>query len=259
MKQFLLTAFSFIVITTLAFSQKIATVNVTGSMKIKPGVSNYVTVAVKNTQKIAIIKYKTDYTVMMLYRGSGTAGQSFNKEVSLGDPLDPGATRNLKIQFTGPVLPGEYDVDVFLKWGNETVSNVDKLSFVVADNYEVTLTLKTASISVNRSAVRDFDLRFGIINSGSTAWPEGKYSLEFEVVSTPGGAGKYDKDAFAISPKTIERWDFEPGESDEYVYEDFRPPLADGNYVVKVTLLLDGKPFDAGGASKNFTFKVAVR
>jgi hypothetical protein len=259
MKQFFLLTFSFLLISSLAFSQKVATVNTSGSTKIRPGETNYVTVSVKNTQKLAIIKHKTEYTVTMVYKGSGTAGRAFNKEMDLGDPLDPGKTRNFKIQFTGPVLPGEYDVEVFLKWGNETVSNVDKVSFVVAENYEATLTLKTASISVNRSAVRDFDLKFGVTNSGSTAWPEGKYSLQFDVVSTPGGAGKYDKDAFAISPKQIERWDFEPGESDEYVYEDFRPPLADGSYVVKVTLLLDGKPFDAEGASKNFTFKVAVR
>lgn len=259
MKNIFLYCFLITLTTNFAIAQNVATVNMTGDTKIEPGVSNYVTVTVKNTQKVAIIKYKSDYMVCLVYRGSGNAGLVFNKEVNLGAPLDPGATRNIKIGFTGPILPGEYDVDVVLKWGGDIVSNVDKVTFVVASNYEVTLSAKMLSIDVKGGAVRDIDLRFTLTNSGSTSWPEGKYSLYFDVVSTPSSAGKVDKEAFGISPKNIETWDFEPGESDEYVYQDFRPPLTDGNYVVKVTLLLNGKTFEAEGASKNFTFKIVGR
>jgi hypothetical protein len=248
-----------IAVVNLAFSQVVATVNLTGNLKIKPGSANEVTVSVKNTQKVAIVKYQSDYMVTLVYRGSTSEGQSINAQVNLGDPLGPGDTRNIKVRFTGPKLPGEYDVDVFLKWGSKTVSNVDKVSFVVAADYEVHLTAKFLSIDVKGGAVRDVDLRFNVKNIGLTSWPEGRYSLDFEVVSTPGGASKVDKEAFSIDPKTIERWDFEPGESDEYVYQDFRPPLTDGSYVVKVTLLFEGKPFDAGGNPQNLTFKISGR
>jgi hypothetical protein len=258
MKTIFLLCYLLLTATTAAFSQVVASVNLSGDLKTEPGVSNEVTVSVKNTQKVAIIKYKSDYVVTMMYRGSGTAGEAFNMELNLGDPLDPGATRNLKIKFTGPVMPGEYDVDVFLKWGNKTVSNVEKIKFVVAADYGVSLTAKTTSLNVKRGATRFLQLHFTAANSGKTTWPEGNYSFQFSVISSPGGAGTYDKDAFNISPKVLERWDFEPGESDEYDITDFKPPFTAGSYVVKVTVLLNGKPFNAEGASKNFTFKVNV-
>ncbi len=258
MKKIFLCAF-LIMVTGLSFSQVIATVNLTGTLKIKPGSTNEVTVSVKNTQKIAIIKYESEYMVTLVYKGSTIEGQSINKQVTLGDPLGPGDTRNIKLRFTGPKLPGEYDVDVILRWGNKTVSNVEKVTFVVAPDYKVDITAKFLSIDVKGGAVRDVDLRFTIKNLGVTTWPEGNYSLDFEVVSTPSGASKVDKEAFGIDPKAIERWDFEPGESDEYVYQDFRPPLTDGSYVLKVTLLLNGKPFDAEGNPQNLTFKISGR
>jgi hypothetical protein len=242
-----------------AFSQVISAVNLTGDTKIEPGIGNYVTVAVKNTQKIAIIKHQSPYTVCLIYRGSGNAGLAFNKSVDLGDPLDPGETRNMRIGFTGPILPGEYDVDVVLKWGNKVVSNVEKATFVVAENYKVDISAKTTSYYIERGGTRDIDIRFMFGNSGHTAWPEGKYSLDFDVVSTPSGASSYDKAAFAISPKNVELWEFEPGVEDEFVYQDFKPPFTDGTYVVKVTLLLNGKPFDAEGNGKNISFKIDVK
>lgn len=241
------------------FSQIVANVNGTGDLKIEPGATNYFTIAVKNTQKVAIIKYQSDYVVTMAYKGSTNAGRVFNSQVSLGDPLDPGATRNMRMTFTGPTLPGEYEVEVYLKWGNKVVSNVDKVTFVVAPNYKVTITAKITSFYVERGGTRDLDLRFYIKNTGSTAWPEGKYSLDFDVVSTPSGASNYDKAAFGISPKSVELWELEPGVQDEYVYEDFKPPFTDGTYVVRVTLLLDGKAFDADGNPQNITFKIDVR
>lgn len=247
------------ILTITVSAQVVATVNGTGDTKIEPGVTNYYTVTVRNTQKVAIIKYQSDYLVSLIYKGSGNTGQVFNKQISLGDPLDPGETRTYKFAITGPTLPGEYDVDVCLKWGNKIVSNIERVTFVVASSYEVTITARTTSFYVERGGTRDIDIRFNITNTGNTAWPDGRYSLDFDVVSVPSGASKYDRDAFGISPKNVELWDFEPGASDEYVYQDFKPPFTDGNYVVRVTLLLNGKPLDAEGNPKNITFKIDVK
>lgn len=243
----------------LASSQIVATVNGTGDTKIEPGVTNYYTVTVKNTQKVAIIKYQSDYLVSLVYKGSTNSGQVFNKQINLGEPLDPGKTRTIRFAITGPTLPGDYEVDVCLKWGNKIVSNVERVEFVVAPSYEVSISARTTSFYVERGGTRDIDIRFNVTNSGSTAWPEGKYSLDFDVASAPSGASKYDRDAFSISPKNVELWDLEPGASDEFVYQDFKPPFTEGSYVVRVTLLLNGKPFDAEGNPKNLTFKIDVK
>lgn len=245
---------------SLVLSQaQVALVNLTGDTKIEPGSTNRVSISVKNTQAVAIVKYQSDYTVVLIYKGSGNAGQAFNKSVSLGEPLAPGATRNFDISFTGPTLPGEYDVEAYLKWGSKIVSNIDKATFTVAPSYEVSISARTTSFYVERGGTRDVDIRFYVNNSGNTAWPDGKYSLDFDVVSVPSGANKYDRDAFSISPKNIEMWSFEPGDGDEFVYQDFKPPFTDGSYVVRVTLLLNGRPFEAEGNPKNLTFKIDVK
>jgi hypothetical protein len=258
MKKNLLFPLLFCLVSIGATSQ-IASVNLSGNLKIEPGVSNFVTVAVKNLQKVAIIKHQSPYTVCIIYRGSGNAGLAFNKTADLGGPLDAGDTRNIRIGFTGPTLPGEYDVEVVLKWGNKVVSNTEKVTFVVAANYKVTIKMRTSSFYVERGGTADIDIRFMVGNTGKTAWPEGKYSLDFDVVSTPGGASKYDKDAFNISPKNVELWELEPGVEDEFIYQDFKPPFTAGTYVVRVTLLLNGKAFDAEGNPQNLSFKFDVK
>jgi len=240
-------------------SQIVSNVKFSGDTKIEPGVNNRVTVVVKNTNRIAIISDRSKYAVALVYRGSTNAGQAFNKEVNLGDPLDPGKTRNITVTFTGPTLPGEYDVDVVLKWGGKVVSNNDKVTFVVAADYKVSLNAKTTSYYVERGGTRDIDIAFNVENTGNTTWPEGKYTLHFDLASAPSGASKYDHDAFTISPKNVELWDFEPGVGDQFVYQDFKPPFTKGSYVVKVTLMLNGKKFDAEGNPQSITYKIDVR
>ncbi len=258
MKTILLLCHLLLTTTIGVFSQVVANVRISGDLEPAPGATNEITIHVKNTQKVAIVKYKSDYTIEMVYRGSTTAGKVFNKEVSLGDPLDPGDIRNMRIRFTGPVLPGEYDVDVLLKWGNKTVSNVCRATFVIAADYTASINVKTIALNIKRGVTRTTPIRLTATNNGRTTWPEGNYSFQLSVVSNPAGASDYDKKTFGITGKTMEKWDFEPGESDEYDIINFNPPYTAGSYKVKVTLLLNGKPFSAEGASENFTFKVNV-
>lgn len=240
-------------------SQIVANIKGTGDLTVEPGLSNTYTITVKNTQKVAIVKYKSDYLVTMVYKGSGNVGRQLNVEADLGAPLDPGASRTLRMNYTGPTLPGEYPVDLALKWGGKIVSNVERVVFVVKPEYKTKITARAATFSISRGGTPDIDLYFYVKNTGYTAWPEGRYSLEFDVVSTPSGASRYDQEAFGISPKNLEYWDLEPGVEETYVFEDFKPPYASGNYVVRVTLLLDGKPFEADGNPQNLTFKFNVK
>ena len=247
------------VLCTLSASAQIAVVNLTGDTKIEPGVTNRVTISVKNTQGVAIQKYQSDYIVVLVYKGSANAGSAFNKSVSIGDALAPGATRNFDISFTGPTIPGEYDVEAYLKWGNKTVSNVDKATLVVGTNYEVSISPKVTSYYVERGKTQYIDLKFTIYNSGNTTWPEGRYSLDFAASSAPSGASAADRKVFDHDPGEVENVELEPGRSFEFDIPRFSPPYSDGSYSFRVTLLRDGKPFDAEGNTKTVTLKITVK
>lgn len=242
-----------------ANSQIVADVNLTGDTKIEPGVTNRLTISVKNKQAVAIQKYQSDYVVVLVYKGSTEEGRLINKNIILSDPIAPGATKNFDISFTGPNLPGEYDVEAYLKWGNKTVSNVDKATLVVEEKYEVAISPKITSYYVQRGRTEWIDLKFTITNSGNTSWPEGKYSLDFAALTSPSGASATDKKVFDNDPKELEYWDLSPGVSDEFDIPKFAPPYTDGSYSFRVTLLLNGRPFQADGNPKTVTLKISVK
>ena len=240
-------------------SSQVATVNFSGTTKIVPGSGNRITVSVKNTQKLDIVKTRTPWLVTMIYKGSTQAGQAFNKTVDLGNILEAGKTQNYVFTIEGPTLPGEYDVDIVLKRGSDVESNVEKVSFVVSASYEVSISPKVTSYSIDRGRTRWIDLKFNIVNTGNTAWPEGKYSLDFVAVSSPGGASSTDRKVFDHDPREVEFWDIEPGGSAEFEIPQFAPPYSEGSYSFRVTLLLNGKAFDAEGNGKTVTLKIDVK
>ena len=251
--------FSFLMATSGFSFAQVATVNFSGSTKITPGTSNRITVAVKNTQKLEIVKTRTPWLVTMIYKGSTQAGQAFNKTVDLGPSLGAGQTKNYVFTIEGPTLPGEYDVDIVLKRGSDVESNVEKVTFVVSANYEVSIVPKITSYSIDRGRTQWIALKFTLVNTGNTAWPEGKYSLDFTSLSSPGGASATDKKVFDNDPKEVEFWDLEPNGSAEFDIPKFTPPYSGGAYSFKVTLLLNGRPFDADGNPKTVTLNFNVR
>jgi hypothetical protein len=242
-----------------AFSQQVATVNFSGSTKITPDASNRVTVSVKNTQKLDIVKTSTPWLVTMIYKGSTTAGQVFNKTVDLGNILEAGKTKNYEFTIQGPTLAGEYDVEIVLKRGRDIESNTEKITFVVAANYEVSIVPKVTSYYVERGKTQWIDLKFTIINTGNTAWPEGKYSLEFDASSSPSGASTTDRKVFDFDPKEVEFWDLEPGGKADFDIPKFTPPYSEGTYSFRVTLLLNGRAFDADGNPKTISLNFKVK
>lgn len=241
-----------------SYSQ-VATVNFSGTTKITPGSNNRLTVSVKNTQKLDIVKTRTPWLITMIYKGSTQAGQSFNKTVDLGNILEAGKTQNYVFNIEGPTLAGEYDIEIVLKRGSDIESNVEKVTFVVSASYEVSINPKVTSYYIERGRTQWIDLKFNIVNTGNTAWPEGKYSLDFAALSSPSGASATDRKVFDNDPKEVEFWDLEPDGSAEFEIPKFSPPYSEGSYSFRVTLLLNGRPFDAYGNPKTVTLKIEVK
>lgn len=240
-------------------AQPIATVKLSGDTKIEPGINNRVTISVKNTQGTAIQKFKSDYIVALVYKGPANAGAVLNKSITLSEPIAPGATENFVISFIGPLIPGEYEVEAHLKWGNKVVSTIDKAIFTVAEKYEVDIAPKITSYLVERGRTKSIDLRFTLTNSGGTTWPDGKFGLEFTALSSPGSASPADRKVFDKDPEETEYMELEPGKSTVFEVMRFIPPYSEGNYSFRVTVLKDGKPFDAEGNAKTVTLKFNVK
>ena len=258
MKNFLLSCFLSTLITNFVIAQNVATVKADNSIEVNPGVTNKISVTVTNTQNLPIQDQQSKFTITMEFKGSGTAGNVFNKEVGLKDPIGPKKSQTFDITYTGPAMAGEYDVDICLKWGSKTVSNIIRSTFTVEGVYDALLECETIALSVKRGKTDKLPLRFTVTNTGNTTWPEGRYSLHYDVMSSPGGASSYDKSAFNISPKAVEYLDLEPKEKETFYDNDFKPPFTSGNYLVRVSIYKDGKSFNAKGASFPFTFRIKV-
>lgn len=244
-----------------AFSQIVAKVDFNCCLKVEPGKTNQATIYLENTQKDAVIPRHSDYKVTMSYRGSTRAGKVFNNEVDLGYELGAGRSTKYYIKFTGPTLPGKYEVDISLKRGNSIHSNVERETFYVEEKYKVAISAATISIAATRKSESVFQdtrgVQFYFKNIGPTTWPEGTYSLRFSLSNYPSNASSKDRELFNYSPRTSERWgDFDPGDSEDLVVGDFKTPKTPGTYKVKVELYFNGKLFDAEGSVKIIEFKI---
>jgi hypothetical protein len=231
-----------------------ASLSINVDKQLNPGSIETMTIRVTNTSASTMVVGKSDFTVSIVYDGSTSAGQVFNHSVKLSHSLPAGESYTFSnISFKAPILPGTYPVKISFLWGRKVISQIETIDFIVAPNYNATISAKNLSFSGSPEA----DLQFSVTNSGETAWPEGgTYSLKFELRNAPSAAPRQDRDRFNITPKVLERWDLEPGESEDFTIRDFRVPLVTGNYVVRIYLLLNGRSFEADGATRDFTFKV---
>ena len=241
--------------TLLSFAQTYkANLSINVDEQLTPGSIETMTIRVTNSSPSTMVIGKSDFIISIVYEGSTNAGQVFNQTLKLPQSLPAGDSYTFSnVSFKAPILPGTYPVKICFLWGKKAISQVEKIDFTVAPNYNATISARNLSFS----SAPEADLQFSVTNSGETAWPEGgTYSLKFELRTAPSAAPRQDRDRFNITPKVLERWDLEPGESEDFTIRDFKVPLVTGNYVVRIHLLLNGKPFEADGATRDFTFKV---
>lgn len=220
---------------------------------VTPGEIKTVKVTITNNSTSGFVYGKSDFNMVMEHTGSLFAGNVFNQTIKLPKTLPAGESYTFNgISFKTPIHPGEYPVQFTFRWGNRIIGDGGTTVFKVAEKYEATLSMRSIVLEDNRGN----NISVKVTNSGGTAWPESNYSIKFELQKSPSGATAEDKARFNKTSGTGEKWDFEPGESDEYLWRGFMAPKTIGKYVVKVILLRNGKPFSAEGASKDFTFEV---
>lgn len=251
----IISAFLFLFIIQAGFTQtyKAKVEKSTGdSETVSPGEKKTVKVTITNNSTSGFVYGKSDFTAVMEHTGSLSAGRFFNQTAKLPKTLPAGESHSFSLTFSAPVFPGKYPVKFSFKWGNRSIGEGGSTVFEVAEKYEATLSMK--GVVMNNSKSNNISVK--VTNSGGTAWPENNYSLKFELQKSPGGATAEDKGRFNRTSGVGDKWDFLPGESDEYVWRGFTAPKTIGKYVVKVIILRSGKPFAASGASKEFTFEV---
>lgn len=251
MKKFLFIGL-FMSILSISYSQYTGRLSVNARQELTPGSNYTIAVTITNTSSSSYAIGKSVFALVTDYEGSTNAGEVFNETYKLPETLPAGKSYTFRnVKFTSPVLPGRYPVNFSFRWGNRVICEED-ITFVIKENYEAEITMRANSYEDSK----DVDLIFTVQNTGHTAWPEGSYGLKFEFRRAPSGASSADKDRFSRSNNNLERWDFEPGEKDELVWRRFRTPTTEGQYTVRVTLLLGGRPFDAEGAYRDLTFNI---
>ncbi len=247
---FLLLAF-----TTLSFSQAFqAEIAVRTAATLSPGEIETMSIKVTNTCDYPFIIGKSVFAVNIHYDGSTNAGQVFNQTIKLPKTLQKGESYTFSnISYKSPIYPGTYPVEISFIWGNRVISQVEVINFTVEANYEATISASALSFDADNTV----DLNFKVTNSGNTGWPDGAtYSLKFELLSSPSAAPKEDKARFDFTPRVFEKWDLDPGRSEEFNIPRFKVPRVSGSYKVRVHLLMNGRTFNAAGNFRDFTFKV---
>ncbi len=229
-----------------------ARMDVSAQEILSPGSNQSISITITNTSKSAFVIGKSEYALVMHYQKSTAAGQVFTQRYRLPETLQPGKSYTFaRVSFKSPIHPGDYPIRITFEWGNQVI--VERIiTFIVEPNYYASISAKRLTLPNEP----DTDLQFSISNTGSTAWPEGKYGLRFQLRKAPGAATRQDQSKFNTEPRQFESWDFEPGESDDIILKDFRLPSVQGDYVVRVQLLLNGNIFEADGAARDFTFKI---
>lgn len=249
----LLSLFFLVAIKISLQAQTNVQLEVRGDRLLEPGSIETISVTIQNTTKSPIDIGRGNFNLIMHYDGSTQVGQVFNQTKKLPKTIQPGQSYTFSsISFKSPIHPGNYPVEFSLRDGNTVRSNVETVNFMVDDLYE-------ASISARRLTLPDepdTDLEFTVTNTGNTAWPEGNYTIKFTLSRGPSAATTTDKNRFNITPRHVEKWDFEPGASDVIIFKNFILPRVTGDYIVRIQLLLNGKPFTAEGARREITFRI---
>lgn len=242
------------VYSVLSFSQaNTARLTVNADETLKPGVIETMTVKVENNSPSTFTTGKSEYALVIEYQGSSPAGQVFNQRIRLPRSIPAGESYTFSnISYKSPIYPGTYPVRISFQWGNRVISQVVTVNFEVETSYEAMI----GAWKLSTAGEAETDIEIRVTNTGNTAWPDGAtYSLRFELQRAPSAATRTDRDRFNITPRVLEKWDLEPGESESFYFRDFKLPLVTGDYVVEVQLLMNGSLFKASGATKTLTFK----
>lgn len=223
------------------------------SETITPGEIKTMKVTITNTSSSGFVYGKSDFNLVLEYTGNQSVGRAFNQTIKLPKTLPAGESYTFNgISFKAPILPGEYPVNVSFYWGNRRVTNGGTITFTIEEKYEASLSVSKLVVEDNRSN----NISVRVTNTGGTAWPESNFSLKFELMKAPSAATSADRARFNMKSGIAMKWDFEPGESDDFEWRGFLTPQTVGKYVVKIILLRSGEPFDAEGAEKEVTFEV---
>lgn len=241
---------------TITFCQGITaniTVNTSDDMTHSVGGKHKITVTVRNNAAYSYVVGKSVYAVVLNYAGTTRADHVFNSISELKTTLAAGQSKTFIFDIEPPKEAGIYKVNISFNWGNRVISNVVTRNFEIEENYSVGITAeKTAFNSSGKG-----DIRINVANTGDISWPEGHYSLKFALVKAATGSTREEQRRFEIEPRVVETWEnFEKGKKDNIVLSGFILPKTKGDYRVKVSLMLEGRLFEASGNPKEFTFKI---
>lgn len=223
--------------------------------KMNPSDTYQLDLDMKNTGE-TVLKRDNCRMVMSYVSGPDSeAGEAFNVERDLIVNVQPGDQFSFKWSIESPIVPGSYKVSLSIKSGSNSLAKKD-VTVVIEDNFE-------AEVSVNLPTSLEPEKKYPpmsatVKNSGETQWPEGDYKLKGEVTSAPSDAEDEDEEAFEFE-EDIDLSNLAPGGSKSIGFgEKLETPRVGGNYKIEVSIVKDGKTFDAKNGTINKDTRVVV-
>ena len=238
--------FLFVLFTHFAFAQlsvSISKVNIPN--KMDPGTNIQVYVVAKNTGSEQLKRSNCSLEVSCKSCPDKEAGEAFEYQYDVPVILEPNKEYSFKWLIKTPTIPGDYKLNIAIKNGNSILTSKET-NVTIEENFEAEInnTLKGIKLEPERKYP---PYTITVKNTGKTTWPKGSYKVKVETDDAPDDAEDEDKEALEIE-EDIELSNLEPGNSKWVSSGSFDSPSVGGDYKLKVTVLKDGKTFNAKNA-----------
>jgi len=243
-KQFILLLFLFQA-PLLVAQYSVGITKVSFPNKMDPGDNYQMYATIKNTGEQELNRSNCMLEVEYLSGGKKKAGENFEYEHDLVLGLTTNKEYTFRWSVKSPTIPGTYKLKLNIKRGSSILASED-LTILIEENFE-------AEISNNINRIK-FEpekkyppISITVKNTGETTWPDGDYKIEAKVTDSPDEASDDDKEAFEFD-SNIDLENLAPSASKSIASDSFDTPSVGGTYELQVSILKDGKTFNANNA-----------
>ncbi len=246
--------FLFVLFTHFAFAQlavDITKINVPSNMDPDSNIQVYV--VIKNTGEEQLQRSNCSLEVTCKSCPNDDAGKKFEYEYDVPVKVETNKEYTFRWLIKTPTVPGDYKLNIAIKNGNSILTSKET-TVTIEENFEAEISNTIEGIKLEPE--RKYPpYVITIKNTGKTTWAKGSYKVKVETEEAPDDAEDEDKEAFEIE-EDIELSNLEPGDSKSVSSGTFDSPSVGGDYKLKVTVLKDGKTFNAKNAET--TIEVSV-
>ncbi len=216
--------------------------NISFPKEMDPGDNYQMYATIKNTGGQELNRSNCMLEIEYISGPDKNAGENFEYEYDLISGLTTNKEYTFRWSLKSPTIPGTYKLNLNIKKGTTTLAS-EALTVLIEENFEAEIINNIDGIKFEPE--KEYPpISITIKNTGETTWPDGSYKIEAKVIDEPDEASDDDKEAFEFD-KDIYLQNLAPGAYKSIASDSFETPTAGGTYELQVSILKDGKTFNA--------------